>query len=317
VLPSTEGSNKQKITAAIDDLEAGGSTAGAEGIQLAYQTAIKNFIPRGNNRVILATDGDFNVGMSSDNELVSLIENERKSGVFLTVLGYGMGNYKDNKMQQLADKGNGNHAYIDNLNEAKKVLVNEFGSTLFAIAKDVKLQVEFNPALAAAYRLIGYENRMLQKEDFNNDKKDAGEIGAGHTVTALYEIIPTGITDSFTKQVDALKYQRKNIVAGNSSNEIMTIKIRYKKPEENISKLITNPVVDTQTAIDNTTDNFRFAAAVASFGMLLRKSGYRQNSGYDEILTLAKNAMGKDAYGYREEFTALVKKAASLSLIKN
>ena len=208
VLPATSGANKNAIKDAIDKLEAGGSTAGGQGIQLAYKTAKENFLKGGNNRVILCTDGDFNVGASSDDDLVRMIEEERKSGVFLTVLGYGMGNYKDNKMEKLADKGNGNHAYIDGLSEAKKVLVNEFGGTLFTIAKDVKLQVEFNPAKVQAYRLIGYENRMLNKEDFNNDKKDAGELGSGHTVTALYEVIPVGVKNEFLEKVDKLKYQQ-------------------------------------------------------------------------------------------------------------
>jgi Ca-activated chloride channel family protein len=317
VLPSTTGSDKEKITSAINNLHAGGSTAGAEGIQLAYKIATENFIEDGNNRVILATDGDFNVGASSDDELVTLIENKRKSGVFLTVLGYGMDNYKDNKMQQLADKGNGNHAYIDNLNEAKKILVNEFGSTLFTIAKDVKLQVEFNPAKTGAYRLIGYENRMLQKEDFNNDKKDAGEVGAGHTVTAMYEVIPVGVKDEFTTTVDKLKYQQTNTTIVDGGNEIITIKLRYKKPDSEVSNLIVKPVQDEQTLIANTSDNFRFSASVAAFGMLLRNSVYKQQADYDEVFELAKNALGADANGYRTEFIGLVKKAAALSIVKN
>ena len=228
VLPSTSGSDKIKIKTAIDALEAGGSTAGGAGIQLAYKTALENFMKEGNNRVILCTDGDFNVGVSSDDDMVRLIEKERNKGIFLTVLGYGMGNYKDSKMQQLADKGNGNHAYIDGINEAKKVLVNEFGGTLFTIAKDVKLQLEFNPAKVAAYRLIGYENRLLNKEDFNDDKKDAGELGSGHTVTALYEIIPVGVKSEFLKDVDPLKYQKPGKKIRSSFNdEMLTIKFRY------------------------------------------------------------------------------------------
>ncbi|MGH2649480.1 MAG: vWA domain-containing protein, partial [Ginsengibacter sp.] len=227
VLPSTSGADKIKIKQAIDELEAGGSTAGGEGIKLAYKIAGQHLKPHGNNRIILATDGDFNVGVSSDDELVSLIEKERQGGIYLSVLGYGMGNYKDNKMEQLADKGNGNHNYIDNLSEAKKVLVNEFGGTLFTIAKDVKLQVEFNPAFVHAYRLIGYENRALANEDFNDDKKDAGELGAGHTVTALYEIIPAGVNDTLIRKVDDLKYQYKKEVTQND-NELMNIKLRYK-----------------------------------------------------------------------------------------
>jgi Ca-activated chloride channel homolog len=317
VLPPTSGNNKTKIKEAIDNLQAGGATAGAEGIKLAYKIAKENFSKNGNNRVILATDGDFNVGTSSDDELVSLIEQERKSDIFLTVLGFGMGNYKDNKMQQLADKGNGNHAYIDNLNEAKKVLVKEFGSTLFTIAKDVKIQVEFNPAKVQSYRLIGYENRMLQKEDFNDDKKDAGELGAGHTVTALYEIIPLGVTDEFTGKVDDLKYQTSAVNNSNTSIELLTIKLRYKKPEGNESKLILQPVQDNSISLDNSSNNFRFSAAVASFGMLLRNSAYKQNTSYEDVIALAKNAKGKDVNGYRKEFIELVETASSLSVVKN
>lgn len=316
VLPSTPGSNKIKIKEAIDQLEAGGSTAGAAGIKLAYQIAKENFVPNGNNRVILATDGDFNVGTSSDDELVNLIEAERKSNIFLTVLGYGMGNYKDSKMQQLADKGNGNHAYIDNLKEAQKVLVQEFGSTLFTIAKDVKIQVEFNPAKVQSYRLVGYENRMLQKEDFNDDKKDAGELGAGHTVTALYEIIPAGVKDEFTGKVDALKYQASPATNTAFNEEMLTIKLRYKKPGSDESKLMVQPVVDENISSGNTSDNFRFSAAVASFGMLLRNSAYTQNATYESVMDWAKHAMGKDVNGYRKEFINLVEQASSLSVVK-
>lgn len=314
VLPSTSGVNKVKIKEAIDNLEAGGSTAGGEGIKLAYKIAGENFIKNGNNRIILATDGDFNVGPSSDDELVRMVEKERKSGVFLSVLGYGMGNYKDNKMQQLADKGNGNHSYIDNINEARKVLVSEFGSTLFTIAKDVKIQIEFNPAKVQAYRLVGYENRMLASEDFNDDAKDAGELGSGHTVTALYEVIPVGVKDDFTKLVDPLKYQSndKKIVSSNT-NEIMTIKLRYKKPDEDISKLITHSVIDNHTEMVNTSDNFRFSAAVAEFGLLLRSSEYKQQSTYNQVISLAKAAKGNDDNGYRAEFIRLVQAATSLA----
>ena len=307
VLPSTSGASKNKIKEAIDNLEAGGSTAGGEGIKLAYKIAKDNFIKDGNNRIVLATDGDFNVGVSSDDELVRLIEKERQSGVFLSVLGYGMGNYKDNKMQQLADKGNGNHSYIDNINEAKKVLVSEFGSTLFTIAKDVKIQIEFNPAKVQAYRLIGYENRMLAAEDFNDDKKDAGELGSGHTVTALYEIIPVGVTSEFIGKVDALKYQEdKNNLLAINNNEIMTIKFRYKKPDEDVSKLIAKTVVDEPIVLVNTSDNFRFSAAVASFGMLLRNSSFKQNASYQQVINLAKSSKGADENGYRHEFIKLV-----------
>ena len=313
VLPSTAGNNKTKIKEAIENLRAGGSTAGAEGIRLAYKIAKENFSENGNNRVILATDGDFNLGMSSDDELVNLIEKEKNSNIFLTVLGYGMGNYKDSKMQQLADKGNGNHAYIDNENEAKKVLVNEFGGTLFTIAKDVKLQVEFNPAKVQSYRLIGYENRMLKKEDFNNDQKDAGELGAGHRVTALYEIIPAGVKDEFTSSVDALKYQAQISNNSNATDEILTIKLRYKEPKGETSKLIVHPVQDENTSLSNTSSNFRFSAAVAAFGMLLRNSAYKEQASYGDVIALAKDAKGKDEYGYRDEFIELVEEAQRLA----
>lgn len=313
VLPSTSGSNKTAIKEAIEGLEAGGSTAGGAGIQLAYKIARENFVQGGNNRIILATDGDFNVGPSSDDDLVRLIEKERESGVFLSVLGYGMGNYKDNKMQQLADKGNGNHSYIDNINEARKVLISEFGSTLFTIAKDVKLQIEFNPAKVQAYRLIGYENRVMAAEDFNDDKKDAGELGSGHTVTALYEIIPAGVKSEFIKTVDPLKYQApKTTTSVDPSSEMMTIKLRYKKPDGDVSKLIVRPVNDEHIALNNTSDNFRFSAAVASFGMLLRQSAYKQNASFQQVIALAGSAKGSDVNGYRQEFIGLVKAAGSL-----
>ncbi len=314
VLPSTSGADKTKIKDAVNNLSAGGATAGADGIRLAYQVAKENFIKNGNNRIILATDGDFNVGVSSDDELVSLIEKERNSGVYLTVLGYGTGDYQDNKMQQLADKGNGNHAYVDNINEARKVLVNEFGSTLFTIANDVKLQVEFNPELTAAYRLIGYENRMLAKEDLNDDKKDAGELGAGHTVTALYELIPAGIRDQFTKKVDDLKYQTQPAVKNGYSNEIMTVKLRYKDPGTTASKLIVKTVMDKALPLPETSDNFRFSAAVAEFGLLLCNSAFSEQSTYDQVVSLARTALGQDADGYRSEFISLVRKASAVSI---
>jgi Ca-activated chloride channel family protein len=315
VLKPTSGTDKRAIKDALEKLTAGGSTAGGEGIELAYKTARENFNKTGNNRVILCTDGDFNVGASSDDDMERLIEKERKSGVFLTVLGYGMGNYKDNKMQKLADKGNGNHAYIDGMNEAKKVLVNEFGGTLFTIAKDVKLQVEFNPAKVQAYRLVGYENRMLKKDDFNDDKKDAGDMGSGHTVTAIYEIIPVGIKSSFIKEVDALKYSNntKALSKSNFSDEIMTIKFRYKAPDGDVSKLIEHSVKDQQTALANTSENFRFAVAVAQFGMLLRNSEFKNNASYASVLELAKNAIQNDKEGYKKEFINLVKSAESIA----
>ncbi|MFK7932040.1 MAG: von Willebrand factor type A domain-containing protein, partial [Saprospiraceae bacterium] len=300
VLPSTSGDNRQKILDAINNVYAGGSTAGGAGIQLAYQTAKKHFIKGGNNRVILATDGDFNIGASSDAEMVRMIEKERESGVFLTVLGFGMGNYKDNKMQQLANKGNGNHAYIDDIQEAKKVLVEEFGGTMFTIAKDVKLQIEFNPTQVQGYRLIGYENRLLQNEDFNDDKKDAGELGAGHTVTAMYEIIPAGAKTDWLAEVDDLKYQKtkKTTAAAKNSDEIVNVKLRYKQPDGDVSKKIEQPVLNQSIDLKNTSDNFRFAAAVAEFGMLLRDSEFKQEATYASAEKLAKDAKGKDENGY-------------------
>jgi len=315
VLPSTSGADKTKIKDAIDQLGAGGSTAGGAGIKLAYKIAKENFAKEGNNRVILCTDGDFNIGASSDDDMERLIENERKSGVFLTVLGYGMGNYKDNKMQKLADKGNGNHAYIDGLSEARKVLVNEFGGTLFTIAKDVKLQIEFNPAKVQGYRLIGYENRMLSKEDFNNDKKDAGDLGSGHTVTALYEVIPVGVKSHFLEKVDSLKYQSNIAPLSKSSHsdEIMTVKFRYKAPDEDVSKLIEHPVIDNQVSIAKTSDNFRFAASVAEFGMLLRNSEFKSNASFDDVVRMARKAKSNDEEGYRSEFIRLVENAQSLT----
>ncbi|MES2650873.1 MAG: von Willebrand factor type A domain-containing protein [Bacteroidota bacterium] len=312
VLPSTAGDEKATIKDALNKLQAGGSTAGGAGIQLAYKVAGENFIKGGNNRIILATDGDFNVGASSDKDMESLIEEKRKSGIFLTVLGYGMGNYKDSKMEILANKGNGNYAYIDNINEARKVLINEFGGTLFTVAKDVKLQIEFNPAKVQAYRLIGYENRMLKDEDFNDDLKDAGEMGAGHTVTALYEIIPIGIKSSFSGAVDELKYQKapksENSYQG---NEMLTIKLRYKKPDASTSKSIQKPVMDNVQ--NKTSDNFRFAAAVAEFGMLLRDSDFKQNSSYNQLIELASGALGNDKEGYRSEFLKLAKSTALMA----
>lgn len=314
VLPATNGLQKNKIKEAIDLLESGGSTAGGAGIELAYKTATDNFIKGGNNRVILCTDGDFNVGLSSDDALENIIEKKRASGVFLTVLGFGMGNYQDAKMQKLADKGNGNHAYIDQLSEAKKVLVSEFGGTLFTIAKDVKLQIEFNPAIVQGYRLIGYENRMLEKEDFNNDKKDAGDLGSGHTVTALYEIIPTGLPSTFLQQVDTLKYQTaEKFSASAFGKELMTLKMRYKQPDDTTSKLMTVAVLDLQKQIQFTSANFRFAAAVAEFGMLLRNSTFKQQASYTDVISMATNAVGVDQEGYRKEFLKLVQNANSMA----
>lgn len=317
VLAATSGAEKNKIEAAIDRLEAGGSTAGGQGIQLAYKIAKENFAKGGNNRVILCTDGDFNVGVSSDDALERLIENERSSGVFLTVLGYGMGNYKDNKMQKLADKGNGNHAYIDGLAEAKKVLVSEFGGTLFTIARDVKLQVEFNPAKVQGYRLIGYENRLMAKEDFNDDKKDAGDLGSGHTVTALYEIIPVGIKSSWLKEVDDLRYQKNKtkISSAAKAEEIMNIQLRYKQPDGVTSKLIQHPVTDNHVSLENSSNNFRFASAVAEFGLLLRKSAFKNNASFTHVISQARKAKGEDKEGYRKDFIKLVADAGKLAYL--
>lgn len=315
VLPSTSGAQKETISQAIDHLEAGGSTAGGAGIQLAYEIAKEHFIEEGNNRVILATDGDFNVGVSSDEELVRMIEKKRESGIFLTVLGFGKGNYQDHKMQQLANKGNGQHAYIDNIKEARKVLVEEFGGTLLTIAKDVKLQLEFNPANVQAYRLIGYENRMLQKEDFNDDQKDAGELGAGHTVTALYEIIPVGVKSNWLATVDDLKYQKQDKLTASAkrTDELLTVKLRYKQPDGEQSQLLEKPILDQGKILENTSDNFRFSAAVAGFGLLLRDSKFKQNTTYAQVKQLAKKALGKDERGYRKEFIELIKIAESLN----
>lgn len=311
VLPSTSGNDKAKIKEALNGLSAGGSTAGGEGIQLAYKIAAQNFVKRGNNRVILATDGDFNVGASSDKDMETLIVEKRKTGVFLTVLGYGMGNVKDSKMETLADKGNGNYAYIDNISEARKVLINEFGGTLFTIAKDVKLQIEFNPAKVQAYRLVGYENRLLEDKDFNDDRKDAGDLGSGHTVTALYEVIPTGIKSSFSGSVDDLKYQenKKNRTTDNGSKEILTVKLRYKEPDGNSSKLLQQAVMDGSLLFKNTSNNFRFAASVAEFGLLLRQSDFKQQASFEQVISTATQAMGKDKEGYRSEFIKLAKSA--------
>lgn len=310
VLPSTPGSDKKSILDSLDRLEAGGSTAGAAGIQLAYQVAKDNFLKGGNNRVILATDGDFNVGVSSDGELVRLIEEKRKDGIFLTVLGFGSGNLKDSKMEQLADKGNGNYAYVDNILEAQKVLVSELGATLHTIAKDVKLQIEFNPAKLKAYRLIGYENRMLAREDFNDDKKDAGELGAGHTVTALYELIPAA-SDEKIADVDPLKYQKVEPAKAAAGRELLTLKLRYKQPDSDTSKLLVHALNETATP-DAPSQNLRFSSAVAAFGMLLRDSQYKGTATFDAVLKWARSAQGEDPEGYRQEFLHLIKSAAVL-----
>lgn len=314
VLPSTSGAEKKKIIESLENLQAGGSTAGGEGIKLAYKIAKENFRKDGNNRVILATDGDFNVGESSNAGMERLVEEKRNDGIFLTTLGFGMGNYKDSKMEILADKGNGNYMYIDSILEAQKALVNEFGGTLFTIAKDVKLQIEFNPAKVKAYRLIGYENRMLKNEDFNNDKKDAGELGSGHTVTALYEIVPVGVESEFYK-IDELKYQTTKVnPAYQASNEIMTVKFRYKKPDGDVSKLIVHPLVDQQVEFEKTSDDFRWSAAVAAFGMILRESEFVRDFKVGDVEALAKSARGIDKDGYRAEFINLLKTSHALAM---
>jgi Ca-activated chloride channel family protein len=311
VLAPTSGADKERILSAIDNLRAGGSTAGGAGIRLAYQLAKDQFIKGGNNRVILATDGDFNVGISSTSEMTRLIEEKREDGIFLTVLGFGQGNVKDSRMESLADQGNGNYYYIDNIKEAKKVLVTELGSTLFTIAKDVKIQVEFNPANVKAYRLIGYENRVMAKEDFNDDKKDAGEIGAGHTVTALYEVVPASSEESFGS-VDALKYQQAPAAAPAASNEVLTVKLRYKEPDGNVSKLITKPVLKAEVRAEPAGD-FAWAAAVAEFGILLRASEYKGSASYDHVLKTARANLGADTFGFRAEFVTLVEAAQTIA----
>ncbi|MBK5194438.1 MAG: von Willebrand factor type A domain-containing protein, partial [Proteiniphilum sp.] len=314
-LPSTSGSDKQKIIEALENLHAGGSTAGSAGIQLAYNIAEKNMMKGGNNRVILCTDGDFNVGVSSTEGLEALIEQKRQSGIYLTVLGYGMGNYKDSKLQTLAQKGNGNHAYIDNLQEANKVLVNEFGSTMYAVAKDVKLQVEFNPNFVNAYRLIGYETRLLEEEDFNEDTKDAGELGAGHTVTALYEIVPVGVEIPVGK-VDKLKYQQQKTDSSlpkfSDTKELLTVKLRYKEPNEEISKKLEVPVLAANLTASS---DFNFTMAVAMFGQLLRDSDFKGDATYAKVVQLARRGLDDDPNGYRREFIRLVEAVEQLEII--
>jgi Ca-activated chloride channel homolog len=313
VLPPTSVAERTKILDALDRLEAGGSTNGGEGIELAYRVARKSFDPKGINRVILATDGDFNVGITNQGDLTRLIEKERESGVYLSVLGYGMGNYKDSTLEKLADRGNGNYAYIDGIAEARKVLVQQAGSTLVTIAKDVKIQVEFNPELVSAYRLIGYENRLMRAEDFNDDKKDAGEIGAGHSVTALYEIVPIGVQAS-AGDVDALKYQKPAAPSGAAApGELLTLKLRFKRPASTSSELIASPVLDSPAAFATKSEAHRFSAAVAAFGMLLRQSPHKGKASFGLVQDVAQNALGKDTHGYRREFLGLVERAQKLS----
>jgi Ca-activated chloride channel family protein len=320
VLPPTSGLYKERIRQAIDNLQAGGSTNGGSGIQLAYNQATSNFIRGGSNRVILMTDGDFNVGITNQGDLTRLIEDRARSGVFLSVLGFGMGNYKDSTLERLADQGNGNYAYIDNLAEARKVLVEEMSGTLITVAKDVKMQVDFNPSKVEAYRLIGYENRVLRTEDFNNDAKDAGDMGAGHTVTALFEVVPKG-GEVPGPSVDPSKYTQPPAAAGgaaaranagSSSNELLTLRVRYKLPDADTSTRMDVPLVDRGTAFARATADFRFAASVAQFGMLLRNSPYKGTSRMDSVLDIAEGSLGADRNGYRKEFITLVQKARNL-----
>ena len=310
VLPSTSADNKSEIFNALGNLNAGGSTNGGQGIQLAYKVAQDNFIANGNNRVILATDGDFNVGLKSDDELVRMIEHNRTSGIFLSVLGFGTGNTNDSMMEKLADKGNGNYAYIDSQEEARKALGSQVAGTLYAIAKDVKIQVEFNPAKVAGYRLIGYENRLLANRDFNDDRKDAGDIGAGHSVTALYEIIPAGQT--VDNDGIELKYGQVQPSDASFSNEVLTVKLRYKEPDSSQSKLLSQGLIDRESSIENASENLRFATSVAEFGLLLRDSRYKGTASFRNVTTLAEGALGNDLRGYRNDFLALVSKAQRL-----
>ncbi|WP_311322219.1 VWA domain-containing protein [Capnocytophaga leadbetteri] len=308
-LPSTSVKDKEKIIKVLDNLYASGGTSGGRGIQLAYEQAQKSFIKNGNNRIILATDGDFNIGINNTTDLEKFIEKQRESGIYMSVLGFGIGNYRDDMAETIADKGNGNYAYIDNITEAKKVLVNELSGTLFAVAKDVKLQLEFNPKYVKEYKLIGYENRMLANEDFTNDKKDAGEIGAGHTVTALYELVP-----SDGKVAQSLRYQSQELNEKGKGNELGFLKIRYKDPKVKDAKSveITEPLVFNKKALKETSTDYRFAASVAEFGILLRDNSNKAKATYDQVIELAEGAIGKDPEGYRKEFVRLVKSVKML-----
>lgn len=314
VLESTPGNRKETIMKALNNLEAGGSTAGGEGLRLAYKEAERNFIAGGNNRIILATDGDFNVGESSNGGMERLVSEKRELGVYITVLGFGMGNIKDDKMEIIADKGNGNYSYIDNLQEARRVLVREFGGTLFTIAEDVKFQIEFNPSVIESYRMIGYDNRILNEEDFNDDTKDAGEMGAGHNVTVLYELVPSGY-DADMPMVDPLRYQVQNEKKEKIySDEALNIKIRYKIPGKNTSNLFEQHIGDDQSKIESSSENIRFAAAVAEFGMILRDSEFRGTSTFESALNLAKISRGWDDDGYRAELIRLISSVRELNL---
>ncbi|MBF6651565.1 hypothetical protein C3B47_01360 [Flavobacterium columnare] len=307
ILPPTSGNEKNKIMNALDELTAGGSTAGGEGIELAYKIAEENFIKEGNNRIVLATDGDFNVGASTDKEMELLIERKRKTGIFLTCLGYGMGNYKDSKMETLANKGNGNYAYIDNMQEATHFLGKEFNGSMFTIAKDVKIQIEFNPNQIQSYRLIGYENRKLNDEDFKNDAIDAGELGSGHTVTALYEIIPTGVESSYSPT--QLKYTSKEGSQNLISKELATVKFRYKRPDGEKSIEIIQTVSNSSKPLMISSPDFKFASSVAWFGMKLRDSKYIENTQTEDIIALANKGIHNDLEGYKTEFIRLIKSA--------
>jgi len=317
VLPPTSGAEKATILAALDQLQAGGSTAGAAGIQLAYETARQHFVPHGINRIILCTDGDFNVGTSDTDALVRMVEEEAQQGVFLTALGFGMGNHNDNMMEQITNKGNGNYAFIDTEAEAHKVLVEQVSGTLETIAKDVKIQVEFNPAAVGAYRQLGYENRVLAAEDFNDDQKDAGEIGAGHQVTAMYEIIPADKAEPQThredniREVDELRYQKPGgLSAAAGSGELMTLKLRYKPVGEDESTLIRIPVKDAGTSFAKATNDFQFSASVVSFGMLLRRSQYSGNATFDAVAEIAASTASQDPQGRRAEFVEMIQRAS-------
>jgi Ca-activated chloride channel homolog len=313
VLEPTSGANKIKIIDALDKLQAGGSTAGGAGIQLAYKIAAQNFIKNGNNRVILATDGDFNVGISSSKDLENLITEKRETGIFLSVLGFGMGNLKDAQLETLADKGNGNYGYIDNILEAQKMFVSEFGGTLHTVAKDVKFQLEFNPRLVQAYRLIGYENRLLNDEDFDDDKKDAGDIGSGHTVTALYEIIPTGVKTDYLNSNKKLKYQETKLSPASETLELVTLKLRYKEPTSKTSQLVEKSVFNNSTPFETVSENLKLSASIAEFGLLLRNSDFKGKSNFEHIIETAKKTLTTDNDGWRAEFIQLVKKAQLLS----
>jgi len=314
VLPSTSGEDKQRILAALDGLQAGGSTAGGAGIRLAYDVARQNFLRGGNNRVILCTDGDFNVGQSSDAELVQLIEDKRREGSYLTILGFGMGNYKDQKMEKLAGAGNGNYAYIDDLLEASKMLVKEMGGTLLTVAKDVKLQVEFDPTQVRAYRLLGYEDRILRDEDFANDVKDAGDVGAGHSVTALYEIVRSDVRlDVPLPEVAPLRYQNRPVIVSTLSDELLHVAMRYKAPDGERSLLVTHPVRAGRRDRSTPSESMRFASAVAGFGMLLRHSPNAGSLTWPQVITLARGARGDDPEGYRADFIRLAEMASELS----